>query len=86
MRTLKSFKTWCIDNNRRDLLSQWSEENMIAPDQISYGSDSKEIVWECSQGHKYLMTPNKMTRKKTAGCPFCSGQKVLAGYNDLASR
>ena len=87
MKTIKkSFKIWCEENKRIDLLSQWSEENSITPDQVSYGSDTNIIIWECRQGHKYNMTPNKMTRKITAGCPYCSGQRILVGYNDLASQ
>ena len=39
-----SFKQWCIDNNRQDLLDRWDYElNCLKPDEISYGSQIK--IW-----------------------------------------
>lgn len=37
----------------------------------------------CSKGHIFSMTPNSILNGY--GCPYCSGRKVLIGYNDLNS-
>ena len=39
-------------------------------------------VWKTS----YEADVNKRTGKKPTGCPYCSGRKILRGYNDLATR
>lgn len=75
---------WCIENNRDDILLRWSEKNDIEPTEISYGSPQK-VWWKCSLNHEWQTSPNKITQKKTEGCPYCSGQKVLIGFNDLRS-
>lgn len=45
----------------------------------------KKVPWRCSQGHRWVTTPNARVNGKT-GCPVCSGKQVLAGFNDLESR
>jgi len=52
------------------------------PAAVSYGS-VKVLEWECPEGHLYVARPNN--RSHGTGCPYCSGQKVLAGFNDLAT-
>ena len=44
---------------------------------------SKKRSWECSKGHHYLATVAHRSEGK--GCPFCSGRKVLIGFNDLCT-
>lgn len=40
----------------------------------------RRIWWQCEQGHEWQsVVYSRMTR----GCPYCSGCKVLTGYNDL---
>ena len=43
------------------------------------------MAWKCSKGHKWKTSPNKRTGDKT-GCPYCSNQKVLKGFNDLKTK
>ena len=43
----------------------------------------KKVGWRCEQGHKW--TSSLDNRSNGKGCPICSGNKVLAGYNDLAT-
>ncbi len=49
---------------------------------LTAGSD-KLGRWRCRLGHEW----EARIKQRTAGsgCPFCSGRKVLAGFNDLAS-
>ena len=63
------------------LLEEWSVENKTDPMTVSYGS-SKKYLWKGKCGHTWEATvKNRVGRK--SGCPYCSGNKVLAGFNDL---
>jgi DNA-directed RNA polymerase subunit RPC12/RpoP len=53
------------------------------PTKVSKGSNV-HLMWQCDLGHHYEATPNKRTTGR--GCPYCSGNRVLAGYNDLATK
>ena len=44
----------------------------------------KKVWWLCSRGHSYEQTVERRTRRGSA-CYYCSGHKVLKGFNDLAS-
>ena len=56
------------------------------PTSIGGGSTEKK-EWRCDKGedHSYLAPVNTQTKEKPTGCPYCSGQKVLDGFNDLAT-
>jgi hypothetical protein len=51
------------------------------PTTVSEGSN-KKVGWKCSEGHTWMASPNARSRH---GCPICSGNQVLVGYNDLAT-
>jgi len=54
------------------------------PSVIFPGTDEKKD-WICKQRHIYSSrVANRTVHGK--GCPFCSGNKVLAGFNDLQTR
>ena len=44
----------------------------------------KKIWWKCEKGHEYEYTVSHRVYEKN-GCPYCSNQKILEGYNDLAT-
>jgi hypothetical protein len=44
----------------------------------------KKVQWRCSLGHIYSAAINNRSGGK--GCSYCSGQRVLAGFNDFASQ
>jgi hypothetical protein len=52
------------------------------PRTINFGSD-KVKEWVCEKGH--VWTAKVMTRSAGNGCSVCANNKVLAGYNDLAT-
>ena len=52
------------------------------PNLISAGSD-KQLEWRCNGGHTWQAVV--YSRKDGNSCPFCSNQKVLPGFNDLAT-
>ena len=44
----------------------------------------KKLAWLCSFGHIWKATVDSRITSK-AGCPICSGHKLLKGFNDLAT-
>ena len=54
------------------------------PSKVLTGGN-KKVYWKCKLGHIY----NQMISSRTSsnqGCPFCSGRKVLKGFNDLKTK
>ena len=83
-----NLEMWCISNNCVDLLSHLIN---ISDKYISYASHTK-IGWKCELGHEFYIDPCKFTNPARCRgnlgvfkCPVCSGQKVLVGFNDLAT-
>ena len=46
-------------------------------------TNSKKVRWNCSLGHEYQM--GVTVRANGGGCQYCSNQKVLKGFNDMAT-
>ncbi len=42
------------------------------------------VFWRCFKGHKWKSRINSRTNRKS-GCPYCSNNKVWAGFNDIAT-
>jgi hypothetical protein len=51
------------------------------PRGVTFGS-GKRRLWRCDLGHQWSATPNRRTNQNS-GCPYCSGQILLVGFNDL---
>jgi hypothetical protein len=60
-----------------------AEANGWNPREISAGM-GKSLSWKCKLGHEWKASPNSRTGKLN-GCPFCSGRRLLKGFNDLAT-
>ena len=71
-----------------DLASQFSKIAEQAyewdPSKIMPGNHEKK-KWICSLGHIWEATPKDRTQHNT-GCPYCTNQKVLTGFNDLKTK
>lgn len=67
-----------------ELIEEWDydKNSPLTPDKVTKGSN-KKVWWKCKKGHKWEAAIVK--RSAGRGCPICSGQKVLIGYNDLAT-
>lgn len=65
-----------------DIAAQWSDRNPISPFECTAGSGMR-AWWVCDLGHEYDSVI--CSRSKGTGCPYCFGQKVLAGFNDLST-
>lgn len=57
----------------------------VTPQEISAGSN-KGVFWVCSVGSDHVWKASPNTRKSGSTCPYCANRKVLAGFNDLASK
>ncbi|MBR3640804.1 MAG: zinc-ribbon domain-containing protein, partial [Oscillibacter sp.] len=53
------------------------------PSQFTANSH-KKVWWKCKSGHSWRATIK--SRSEGNNCPYCSNQKVLAGYNDLETQ
>ena len=64
------------------LSKEWNYEKNVGltPSDVLPNSEIK-VWWKCQNGHEWqAMIGN---RTKGQGCPYCSGRKVLKGFNDL---
>lgn len=66
------------------LAQEWSEKNELKPTEVSVASH-KKVIWKCKNGHEWTASIKSRTVNGT-GCPYCSHNKVLAEFNDLASQ
>lgn len=66
-------------------LREWhpSKNLPLTPSQLG-PSVARRVWWVCKLGHEFEMAPNG--RAQGLGCPFCSGRRVLPGFNDFQSR
>lgn len=68
-----------------EIAAEWNHSlnGNLSPDRITAHSGLK-VSWKCHLGHSYQATVNNRSNGKA--CPYCSGKKVLAGFNDLLSQ
>ena len=68
------------------LAAEWDPEKNagLTPDQVTVASNRK-VWWRCPLGHSYVSIIGSRSLRGY-GCPYCAGRRVLAGFNDLASR
>ena len=67
-----------------EIATEWSTKNLpLKPTMVSAGSH-KKVIWVDKLGHEW--TASVKSRVQGSGCPYCSHNLVLAGFNDLASR
>ena len=75
-------KKYVIDNAKLMAEWNWERNNELEfdPETLTLGSGQK-VWWTCHKGHEW----QAVVKDRTYGhdCPYCSGKKVLKGYNDL---
>lgn len=59
-----------------------TKNGALTPENVSYAS-KKKVWWLCDKGHEWEATVN--SRSKGTECPYCSGHRVLKGFNDLCT-
>lgn len=68
------------------VVAQWdNEKNGDLDPRTILPSSHEKIWWKCELGHSWQAMPYSRTKEKGAGCPYCTGRKVLPGFNDLAT-
>jgi len=65
-----------------DVAKTWSPKNKMNPFEVSARSNA-EVLWLCENGHKWKA--RVADRTDGHGCPYCAGQRVWKGFNDLAT-
>lgn len=69
-----------------DLALEWSSRNVpLSPDDVSYGSHLS-VWWKGKCGHEWQAQVKTRALGRKSGCPYCSGNRVLPGFNDLATK
>lgn len=79
-RVLKGFND--LATTRPDIAADWDADynGTLTPETVSKGS-SKMIRWKCALGHCWFA--RVYSRTAGNGCPYCAGNKVWPGFNDL---
>ena len=67
------------------IAAQWLAERngALTPQTVSPYSN-RRVWWRCELGHEYQAAVSARTMNGS-GCPYCTGRKVLPGFNDLAT-
>ena len=65
-----------------DVAKTWSPKNKLNPSEVSARSNA-EVLWLCENGHEWKA--RVADRTDGHGCPYCAGQRVWKGFNDLAT-
>lgn len=82
-------KTGEVRMNRRltqdEFLRRLDEQNITIKPLDPYVKSDINIRWQCDkyEDHIWLATPNNVLKENGTRCPYCSGNKVLKGFNDL---
>lgn len=72
-------------NSRIDEVPQLFEELLDKSlGNITTGS-MKKLTWRCSKYESHVWEASPANRVRTFLCPYCSGRKILRGFNDLST-
>lgn len=65
-----------------ELAKEWNHQKneSLLPNMVAAYSNQR-VWWQCDKGHEWQAAIS--SRSQGRGCPYCSNQKVLVGYNDL---
>ena len=69
---------------RPRLAAEWhpTKNGTLKPSNVTPGS-TRKVWWKCEKGHEWEAIIN--SRNQGRNCPYCFGQKVIQGVNDLAT-
>ena len=68
-----------------DIAEDWNYEKNgnLKPENVTAYSN-KKVWWKCELGHEWESDVSSRTIRPSH-CPYCSGHRVLPGFNDLAT-
>ena len=74
-----------IKTTHPEIAKQWhpKKNGMLLPTHTVSGS-SKKVWWQCEHGHEWQAVISSRT-SNNLGCPYCAGQRLIVGQNDLAT-
>lgn len=78
--------TWCRNNGKEEIINEWDFEKnneQLSPQSV-LACSHKSVYWKCNSGHSWKTAIRD--RIKSGGCPYCSGKRIVAGYNDFATK
>lgn len=73
-----------LETLRPALAKEWSGKNELSVSEVTIESH-KKVWWKGPCGHEWEAEIRSRTKHGT-GCPYCSGNKLLKGFNDLKTR
>ncbi len=81
---IKSAKENSLAGSMPELAVEWhpTKNGDLTPEKVTCNSH-KKVWWQCPKGHEWEATIAH--RSNGRGCPICSGQQVLSGFNDLTT-
>lgn len=67
-----------------ELVKEWNfdRNGELTPDLV-VAKSTKKVWWKCEKGHEWQAAI--FTRANGVGCPYCISNRLLKGYNDLAT-
>lgn len=68
------------------LAAQWDRKKngKLTPEMVAPKAN-RRVWWHCKKRHSFYSSVTHRV-KDQSGCPYCAGRKVLAGFNDLATK
>ena len=74
-----------LKSRNPELMKEWDfDKNDIDPGEIFMGGGKNSAWFICNRGHRYkTLISDKVNG---GGCPFCSGRRVLKGFNDFETK
>ena len=71
-----------LQNRFPEIAAEWNYEKngKLTPSMVSFSSNIS-VWWKCKEGHEWESNINN--RLRVPVCPYCSGNKVMSGSNDL---
>lgn len=68
---------------RPEMLKEWNSDRNIHLDPFAISAmNSRKVWWKCSKNHEFKAT---IASKSLNSCPVCTNQKIVTGFNDLAT-
>lgn len=65
----------CLASTHPKILEEWDfENNIISPNDVSYGS-TKKVWWKCSSDHNWQAVIKNRTKPNPTNCPQCWNDK-----------
>ena len=77
-------ETYCKSHQLTHLLTEWDyDKNSFKPHEVN-AHTPKKFWWKCSFGHSYETSIYSRVNRGS-GCPYCAHQKLMKGFNDMAT-